>query len=200
MPVGISVKILDRASPLIQNLGKAAQSPALKKSVAGNEQRLFFNHFRALEAERHRSGGTNFYGQAATSTKGEATKRGVTVSINKIGIAQRFFGGIIRPRKAKALAIPMHPDAYGRRAGDPGWGDSLDFVPSSKAPGSGSIGILVRKQQAEDFGTVMYVLRGFVQQDPDPSVLPSDDQVADTALDAVERFLRRIEARGEQSV
>lgn len=197
MPIGITVDIEDQATPLIERLGEAARSPALKKSVAANEQRLFSRHFRKLEAERHRHGGTNFYGRAARATKGEATADGVTVSIHQRGIAQRFLGGIIRPREAKALAIPVHPDAYGKRAGDPGWGDTLVFVPTLGGGGTKSLAVLVRQRQNEDFGTVMYVLMRQVRQKPDPTVLPDDAAVAETAIDAIERFIARAAARQE---
>lgn len=194
MPIGISVDIQDQVTPLIERLGAVGKSQALKKEVAQTGERLFQDHFRRLESERHRTGGTNFYGRAALATTGKATSDGATVSINQRGIAQRVFGGIIRPKEKKALAIPVHPDAYGKRAADPAWGDTLQFIPGNEERGV-SIGILVRKQQADDFGTVMYVLRGFVKQDPDPTVLPRDEQVAETAIDTVRRFLERMEAR-----
>ena len=61
------------------------------------------------------------------------------VGTNDERAAMLHFGGTIRPRTAKALAVPIHPDAQGKRPRD--FAD-LDFIPRK---GSGRPPLLVRK-------------------------------------------------------
>lgn len=153
--------------------------------AAANELR---KHFRELNAKRpNRLGGkrSNFYSRVAESVQHpQAVAGGIRVAISHPHIAQRLFGGTIKPTKRKALAIPVHASAYGVYARIyPG---TLAFIPLR---GRGQTkGVLVageeytvtrgknkgtKRTRPKPGGAIIYVIKGFVTQRADPSVLPT---------------------------
>lgn len=185
------LRTLDPAGPVGKILGRAA----------ANELR---RHFRALNGKRaNRLGGprSNFYSRVAETVNAPRVVPGaVVVQISHPHIAQRLFGGTLRPRKAKALAVPVDATAYGVYPRIyPG---TLAFIP---ARGKGETkGYLVDGEmrtvtRGENEGTeraapkpggrLLYVLRGSIVQRADPSILP-DQAVMHAALDRATRLIR----------
>ena len=96
--------------------------------------------------------------------------------IAKDGIRQRFHGGTIRPVKSKALTVPVDARAHGRTAGE--FGAELRFVPVNRG---NVVGMLTLG--ADSAAPVLFLLVKKVEQDPDPSVLPTDSEMEAAARD-----------------
>ena len=170
-------------------------SPAGVNPVIGRAGvNLLRDHFRNLESSRpNRLGGprTHFYNQAARSTHFVTLPDSVALSVNQVGIRQRFQGGEIRPRNSKYLTIPAIAEAYGKRARE---FNNLRFVMLKNGPAlveaeatQISIGKKGVKNKGSVGGRVLYWLRRKVTQKADPSVLPSPEAIRATALGAVDK-------------
>ena len=171
---------------------------------------LLVNYFTDLNAERHRSGGpaarTGFYADAARSVNAapvEVEGKSALISIDKIGLAQRLLGGTIRPLPPhKFLAIPAREEAYDTTPADY---TDLTFVPR----GNGKAMLVQALKTTVDWkekrrkgstvsdyartvgGLVMFWLVPEVEQAPDPTVLPADEAMEQSAFTAMDEFLTR---------
>ncbi len=193
MPGGVTItaQMKDLATPGLQRLAAAVQRPDVRKVMGraiGNRLR---RHFSRLDGERaNKLGGTrtHFYGQARRGVQQpDLTSDGLKVAINNVGIAQRYFGGTITPRNAKWLTLPVHPQAYGHRARE--FGD-LQFVPLE----DGRRAMLMRPNpdSPTGIGEVFFLLVRRVHQEPDPSVLPTSDELQGDAYNAGEDYLKTL--------
>lgn len=159
-------------------------------------------HMDQLDQERANALGgkrTHFYGQVrdALSTHDPVVAgENVTISINQVGFAQRYFGGTILPTGSRTyLAIPARAEAHGKRPGD---FSDLHFVKTRRG------GMLVENDRqavrigsnrrkdgtrkvtpgAESGGGVMFWLVTEVTQKPDHSVLPAPEQILAAGVEA----------------
>lgn len=200
--ITIDASALQGAQEKVENLLGAVTGDQVKKSMGDALRLVLINHFAELEADasRHRTatrlGGTQtgFYADAVRGTQlPQIEGEGISVSINKQGIAQRYFGGTIRPTLKKWLTIPAIAEAYGQAAGS---FHNLRFVPLGpdlaalverratlikrprKGAKKGSF-----KPVAETTGAVFYWLKRQVTQTADPTVLPTDDEIQSAALE-----------------
>jgi hypothetical protein len=166
-------------------------------------------HLFRLDAERGNVLGgarTHFYSQAARGTHHTVLPDGFALTIGHVGFRQRLQGGTIRPQKAKFLTIPAYPDAYGRRAGE--------FSDLRFAIVGGRPCLVKAEQSALSFGkkrkdgsrkisgsfvggNVMYWLVRQVNQAPDPSVLPSEEEYTRELLEVWDSWALRQLARRE---
>lgn len=175
-------------------LARALRPERLNPVVGRSGVNLFREHFFRLNAERpNKLGGkrTNFYGDAARGTSSTVLPDGALVSVNQVGIRQRWLGGTIRAKPGKWLTIPARAEAHGKRARE---FDDLRFVLLTGDERGGAA--LVRNESTalkrkrdrktgavsfvageERGGEVMYWLRRSVTQRPDPSVVPLPDVI-----------------------
>jgi len=117
----------------------------------------------------------------------------------------RYFGGTVRPVRAKLLTIPAVPEAYGKSARDfPNLGFAiLDGKPAlvDKEPTFVKAGKRIRgfgvTPVGQLGGRVFFWLAHETKHEPDPTVLPTDDDMIGAASLACERWLDRILERGE---
>src|SRR5260370_31538129 len=116
-----SIEVRDGALPAVEGelgeLQRAGVKPAIGRAVLG----LVQQHFLRLNASRANPLGgprSNFYAQAARSTRYDVLTDGVLVSVSQVGIRQRREGGEIVPRNVKYLTIPAIAEAFGRRAAE----------------------------------------------------------------------------------
>lgn len=201
MSVSISIEtnvdgVLSRLKPIEMDGVKKVAGRALANQLRG--------HFFKLNAERpNQMGGarTNFYSQAARGVQQpEVLTDGVKVSINQVGIAQRYFGGTIHPVTTRFLTIPARAEAYGRRAGE---FNNLRFAvlgaggPALVKTEATEIsfgrkrkkGQRTLKKGGEIGGEVMFWLRRSVTQRADPTVLPSEREIAGEVGDAIRSYV-----------
>lgn len=87
--------------------------------VAGVAMRnALMKHFREKNNIPNKLGGqkTNFWAAVATATgTPKVAGSGVSVFIQHPHLAAHVYGATITPKKAKKLAIPVHPEAHGKR-------------------------------------------------------------------------------------
>jgi hypothetical protein len=194
---------------------KAAQlAPAtLHREIAAPLVRFTKSHLLKVNADRPNILGgrrTNFYAGAARSTTWQADANAATITIEHQGFAQRLHGGTIRPVKAKNLAIPANAEAYGRSPRESRvplvWalvgGKRPALVARENFMRTITKGKRAGKEVADYSGkgtrgafTVMYWLVKSVTQRADRSVLPTDQEYADTATAHLTRYLDRLLAR-----
>jgi len=161
-----------------------ADKAAINKAVGRAASQLTRKHLYKLANTRHRSGvALNFYEDAADSVSDKDLGGGVEITINKAGMAQRFYGGTVRAVNSTHLWIPLTgTEAEGKA---PGEFDRL--VPI--------INKATRKGVALRDGEALFALVEQVTQDPDPSVLPAADAYADAGRDALDAYLDSMMAK-----
>lgn len=216
-----SVEVTGDALATVQR-ARLILSPARINPVIGRAAtNTFIAHLRGVDASRPNALGgrrTHYFNGAARSTsfalKGDDQ---VIVSINQVGIRQRYFGGRITPKTAKFLTIPATPEAYGKRARE--FAD-LKFA---IVPGKGPALVLFSARKTETIKTkqlgrfknedkttvstrvtggdmkVMFWLRKSVTQKPDPTIIPYPEVVGAAVAKAVNETVTRAVRRQNKS-
>lgn len=111
-------------------------------------------------------GGSKFWGEVANAVKTKAfTGHSVIVGCADRRGVFRHFGGEIRPKKARALTIPIDSRAKGKRAADFESGGRDLFVLRGKGSGD-TVGILGYSEGDRFVG--LFVLRTRVRQKAQP--------------------------------
>ena len=164
--------------------------------AAANELK---KHFRKLNSERaNKLGGkrSNFYSHVAASVQNpKTTENKIIVAISHPHIAQRFWGGTIRPTKTKLIAVPVNKKGYGVYPRI--YSSVLAFLPTRRG------GVLVEGEEVvitrgknagkkrrvpKKGGALIYALVEKISQKKDPSVMPKDQVI----IGAMERGLKLI--------
>lgn len=128
---------------------------------------------------------THFWGQVAESVGGpHDTGSGVRVSIGDYRFRQKLYGGPIVAKNVTYLTIPIHPDAYARRAAEVFSlvGPLFCFV--SKR------GNLILAGRPEGKLTPYYLLKSSVYQKPDKDALPKDRWMGESFRSGVLAWFR----------
>jgi hypothetical protein len=211
MSFSLHVTIDDGISGPLQRLGQATRSPEVRKVIGRAVANDLRQHFSKLDQERpNQMGGrrTHFYGQARRSVQNPVLlgDAGVSVSINHVGVAQRYFGGTIYAQPGKALSIPARAESYGRRPGE--FTDlHLEVFKSlglAALVQNDQTSISIRKKKGggrsvkrgeEQGGGVFFWLVKRVTQDADPSVLPTDAELQEAASTAGLEYFSTLIAR-----
>lgn len=171
--------------------------------VAGDHVK---EHLFRLDDERaNELGGkrSHFYWNAAQSVRHEALVDGAVVTINKLGLRQRWLGGVITAKNVKYLTIPARTESYNVPA--PLFPRPLKFVQFK----SGAKALVVddrketetvdyagnvktvrgkRNKRIKTAGLVEYWLVPSVYQKPDETVLPSAGELASVVSAEMERY------------
>ena len=218
---GQGVTILkDTAGPLVDRLRSALRLTSMTAVVGRAERGLFRDHLFALNRSRHKSGGRNYYAQAARGLRVATVGTAMVVSINQVGFAQRVHGGTIKPRSGRKYLTITFPGmaGYGKRAAE---FDDLEFGgavdpksgrmrkalirrPSTalryrrRRQKDGTLRTYVRPGEVTSREAVFWLVRSVTQQ-ADRSVLPSDRDVLGTAEAAINTRLARLQSRGGDS-
>ena len=142
-------------------------------------------HFTA-----HRLGATptGHLEDAANSMLTTADSTAGSLLIYSPGFNRVFQSVNIRPKRARALTIPLAAEAYGKRAGElsrKGW---ALFRPKKKA-------VLFGVSPIDGKIKPLYALKGGVTLRQDRSLLPPDQDIAKAASQAAITYLKQIGAR-----
>lgn len=192
---GLTIEIEDReVRAKLASISQAIADDQLKPVIgrAGvnfvKQHLLDYNsdHPNALGGKR-----TNFFATAGRETNFTSEGDGVSLNISQTGIAQRYFGGTIKPVSGKLLTIPANADAYGHRAGE---FDNLELVGNRKY---GFLALVERQSDAISIGRrrkdgsrgikrgkklggrIMFWLVPSVTQKADPDVLPGERELGE---------------------
>jgi hypothetical protein len=174
----------------LSDLGRLLGKPRpIYAAAAGSVRRRLQRHFTQKNKTRNRLGGrrTNFWSQVRASTQvGQVTDSFSEVVIGDFRFAQKLFGGPIVPKDAKALTVPVHPEAHGRRAStlEHALGIKL-FVLGARGQGNGA---WLAAATASGL-TVYYALKQRVVQEADPTALPPRHEIEEAAVEGAQSRL-----------
>ena len=170
-------------SSIVEALMSGVHDPEIRQAVGSAAEELTRAHLFGLAAKRHRPNvAQNFYEDAAWAVKFDDSGDSVDIRIDKAGMAQRYHGGKIKAVNYSHLWIPVAPESEGKSAGD-----FDDLVPI--------ISPLTNRGVALSDGKVLFALvEETREQDPDPSVLPTDEEYEGVVADAVSELVDRLMA------
>ena len=125
---------------------------------------------------------TGYYGEAASGVTTEVSGSRAVVTIHKEGVALHYYGGVVYPVDAKALAIPKSIKGAGKRPAeaDP---DRTKFAlvwPKGKTTGT------LRDKETDE---VVYLLVSKAKIPEDKTVLPTDAELESAGMSAMEAIL-----------
>lgn len=184
---------LPKARELAEELGKAIESGDVRQLMGRAIAGALKDHFVKLahDSQHHESASslgaapTGFYSEAQSAVQQPNIESdGFSVSINQRGLAQRIFGGPITPTTGTYLTIPARAESYGKRAGE---FDNLKFILFP----SGLAALVSKDEDAHEGGVYYWLVKSVVQQ-ADPSVLPTEEELTDTAINAARDYVATI--------
>lgn len=177
----------------IENLLKRPQ--ALWKEVARRVANEFRTHFAKLEEEAPNKLApdrrSHFWAEIRGSVgTPELSGDGAAFSINDPRYGLQVYGGVVRPREAKALAIPVNALGYNRRPAvfQEETGNKL-FRPKGKR-------VLMADIAKDGNPVVIYILAASAKIPPHPKALPESGKLDAAAIDQAEKHLSRALANG----
>lgn len=207
MALGIEVSLVkDDASPAIRGVVAGLQPSAVNPIIGRSAVNAYRSHLFALNESRANALGgqrTNFYAQAARGTSFTIAGDFVIVSIASVGIAQRYFGGTIKPVRSKFLTIPARAEAHGKRASEFKdlqllWNRNGPFALARRL----STAITIGRRSADGVraigrgklqgGEILFWLKKEVTQKPDVSVLPTQLALQENIQRDVFAYTQRI--------
>lgn len=169
---------------------------SVTEAAARSVRRDLQRHFRVRDQQANALGGrrTHWWSNVARSTQiASVDDQQAVIHIGERGIALKVYGGAVRPVKAKALTIPIHAEAHGRRA------RTVELITGQKLwrfqPRKGGPTFLVRTM-GDDKLRLLYVLKSSATMKPDPQALPDQAVVDANALFAAEKQASSILRRG----
>ena len=187
-----SVTVQDTASRGMTGLVRAltaglAGKREINMAVGRAAAQLTKKHLYGLANTRHRTGvALNFYEDAADAVGNRDLGDAVEIRIDKAGVAQRFYGGKIEAVNYSHLWIPVADESEGKSAGE-----FDDLVPI--------ISPLTNKGVALHGGKVLFALVEEVDQDADPTVLPTSDEYGEVSAEAIDALVDRILSRNVET-
>lgn len=154
-------------------------------------------HFQILHNSRHRGvTAKSFYLSARNYVVHSATANEGKVEIDHTGLALRYYGqekvlpsgkiSLITGKPIKHIAIPREgSEAEGKTP--------YDFKGQNLELGFGKKSLYLGKREGGSKKlTPLFWLVDSTHHDPDPSVLPTDDELAEVALEALNEYLEEI--------
>lgn len=206
--IGYRMKAVNSWSPVILQTALAAHPDQLLPVAGRAVANLWRAYLVTLNSDRHREGGRNFYFQASRAVTYTVVGGVLFVSNNQQGMAQRFYGGPIvagsNGSGVKWLTLPARQEAYGHRAREFNdlvfvklRDDLAMLVQRDREAGDTARRSITRRTAetartvAGQGGLVFYWLVKQVDQEADPTVMPTEDQIRTAATTAMMAVLAR---------
>lgn len=175
---------------LFAGLQDPAKKQGVNRAIATRMEQLSREYLRREAPGRHdtaqRLGArpTGHLEKAAQRFESRATAEAAIVSFPRnTGLSRAFHRLHIEPRPPrKYLTIPVHPEAYGRRARE------FDELFALNVGPRGTL-VLARRLEGRGILETMYVLVKSATIKQDRTLLPSDQQYAQAALGGVKAWL-----------
>ena len=125
---------------------------------------------------------TGYFGDAASGVTTEVSGSRAVVTIHKEGVALHYYGGVVYPTDAKALAIPKSPATAGKRPAeaDPDRSKFAIVWPKGKTAGT------LRDKETDE---VVYLLVPKATIPEDKTILPTEDEMKSAGMAAMEAIL-----------
>ncbi len=188
--LSLNIQISGNASETLKNLKARLQLPGLKKQIGQSLAEHWRKYLRTKDArEPNRLGGkrTHYYRKAADTIS--YSNRGNTIQLTAThpGLALRYYGGTIRPKRAKLLTIPIHPKAHGERA------EKFDLTLIKSGKGRGAT-LLLAKTGSPEKPTppqIYYILSPKATHHPDPTIAPDSTDLHKTVKDTLQTYLNQ---------
>lgn len=206
MSATIKIEGQTRLSASLRGLAEQLSGDRAREMVlaAGYEvQSLTGRHLRSIALSRHataqRLGAkpTNHWAPAAEKVEGSdalsTVSGGVTnalavLRVRHPGISRAFKDITVRPTKAKALTIPIHALAYGKRAGELR-AQYNTFILGGKENSTGRS--VIAMQNGKDEVIPLYVLVRSAKIPQDRTLLPTEEELSEAATLGVRNYLRQ---------
>jgi len=126
---------------------------------------------------------TGYYGDAASGITTEMSGKTALITIHKEGVALHYYGGVVYPTDGhKALAIPKVAAVAGKRPAeaDPDRSKFALVWPKGKTAGT------LRDKKTDE---VVYLLVPKATIKADPAILPTEAEMAEAGMSAMEAIL-----------
>ncbi len=125
---------------------------------------------------------TGYWGDAASGVTTDVTGNRAVITIHKEGAALHYYGGVVYPTDAKALAIPKSPATAGKRPSeyDPDRAKLALVWPKGEKTGT------LRDKETDE---VVYLLVGKATIKEDKTVLPTESELEAAGMAAMEAIL-----------
>jgi hypothetical protein len=210
--MSISAKIettSNTATPELQSMRVAITPHRMAAELGPRATRLVQRNFLKKERAGNAKGwpSQHFYARAAEATNWQEGFGFVLISVNQIGIRLRLQGGVVKPVNAGALTIPAVPEAYGKRAREFNnlrFGFALNPETGKMMPAlveAEATHIKIGKQKKDGSRTIkrgeeatgkkaIYWLLASTSHDPDPTVMPTDEEFQRVMDESIETVLR----------
>lgn len=196
------ISLVDLATPILRRLRLSLDRAEYKPAVGLAGARAISDHLAAKEndtishktADRLGAPITHLYAGMARSTNYRESSTGVIVSINHIAARQRYFGGKIEPVNTNHLAIAAIAEAYGRRPREAGTELAPMFICRAGQPKVIALGDDIQHSKSGrtyatwEFSDIWYWLVESVTQQPDPTVLPDEETLIETCIEALQNW------------
>ena len=156
----------------------------LHRTMGMGVEKLVIRHLREVkvpQGNRLGAPSTGFWQKAIASVVGTSGDAGASVRITHRGAAMQYYGGTVRPVRARALTIPIDAEAHGKTVGD----FRAAGVEIFKLKGKD---LLCRK--VGDEVKPLFILRANAIIDNHPDVLPTRDELAEAAVKAGRAHMR----------
>ena len=131
---------------------------------------------------------THFWHQIGESIlpKPKIEDRKIHVVVTDPRFPQKVYGGPIVPKRAKALTIPVHPDAYARSAAE-----VARIVGPLHIIKAGGEAFLVADKSRHTF-SALFILRYNVDQKPWPGALPKQAKMKEVMTAELQRYFEAL--------
>ena len=183
-PLSVQVDVPEALREALEGgLPRAFVHQAMGRSVAN----LLMDHFLRKESAGNRRGfpRSHYWARARDSVAvGEVSDERASVLVRHPGVALHLHGGVVRPRQAKSLALPLRPEVYGV---NPRENTIVGlFVLKSKKSGKA----FLAGKGADGKARLYWILLASARVPADPSTLPSRPELEAAAAKGARSALR----------
>lgn len=170
-----------KAAALISRLDNPGPILHVVARAAGNVLR---RHFRRRPPNKKGWTSAGFWGQVADSVQEDYDAKSATIVVNDPRFLFKMRGGVLKPKRAKALAIPLAPEFYGVLPSTfPR--DRFFLIKDKKGK---HLGILAQKNPDGSL-RLCYVLKKSTTHKPDPQALPPISEMETEVVETIEDYL-----------
>lgn len=202
-----SVDITNEVTPVLANVTDAIRR-AMLPAIGAAEVKLFQDNFLSLGTNKNNWPSTGFWAGAARSTNYDLLADAININVNQQGVRQRLEGGRINAKDGGWLTIPARQEAYGNRARE---FNNLHFVffrsnlaalaenqsqdvSFGRTKKDGTRTVTAGEERG---GGVMFWLVRSVNQEANPKVIPTEQQIIETATKTATGIIERAAKRKE---